>query len=192
MKVETKDRILAIGTQIIAQKGYNGIGIQEVLNQVGVPKGSFYHYFKSKEDFGLQVIQKYATDTLNYIESFLTQTQYSPLTRIFNLFSDVQNVYISNNFSEGCLLGNCSNELAGNNYTFSKILEQQFIKMRNIFLICLKEAEEQKEISSGKDLEQLADFIVNSWEGAILRTKVTKDLTPMKSFVAILKTQILI
>ncbi|WP_424989420.1 TetR family transcriptional regulator C-terminal domain-containing protein [Flagellimonas sp.] len=191
MKEETRDKILDIGVDLIAKKGYNGIGIQEVLDNAQVPKGSFYHYFKNKEDFGLQVIQKHGYNSLQYIDSFLSNTALSPLQRIFALFEDMQKVYEEKGFKEGCLLGNCSTELADQKDRFSSTLENEFLKMENRFAACLEEAKGIGELKTDEDPEQLASFIVNSWEGAILRTKSTKSNEPMKTLVKFLRTQIL-
>ena len=192
MKTEVRNRILDIGVNIIAKKGYNGIGILEVLNEAKIPKGSFYHYFKNKEDFGVQVIKRYSENTLAYINSFLENTNIGPLQRIFALFEDVQKIYVKNEFKEGCLLGNSSTELGGQKGCFSTVLEHEFMKMEEGFINCLQEAKNQGELKTELSAEDLASFIVNSWEGAILRMKVAKNLDPMKVFMKLLKTQILI
>lgn len=192
MKTEVRDRILDIGVKVIAKKGYNGIGIMEVLNEAKTPKGSFYHYFKNKEDFGVQVINRYSENSLGYINSFLENTSISPLQRIFALFEDVQKIYVKKEFKEGCLLGNSSTELGGQNDYFSTVLENEFLKMENGFIKCLQEAKNQDELKTDMSPEDLASFIVNSWEGVILRMKVTKNLDPIKTFVKFLKAQILI
>ncbi|MBC74244.1 MAG: TetR family transcriptional regulator [Muricauda sp.] len=192
MKTEVQNRILDIGINIIAQKGYNGIGILEVLNEAKIPKGSFYHYFKNKEDFGVQVIKRHSENSLVYLNSFLKNTTLSPLQRIFALFDDVQKMYVKNEFKEGCLLGNCSTELAGQKAHFSTVLEHEFFKMEHVFNKCLQEAKDYGELKTELSTEELSQFIVSSWEGAILRMKVTKNLDPIKTFVKFLKTQILV
>lgn len=192
MKTEVRNRILDIGVNIIAKKGYNGIGILEVLNEAKIPKGSFYHYFKNKEDFGIQVIKRHSENSLIYINSFLEESTLSPLQRIFSLFDDVQNIYEKKEFKEGCLLGNCSTELGGQKACFSTVLELEFLKMESEFTKCLQEAKDLGELKTDVSTEELTSFIVNSWEGAIMRMKVTKNLEPIKIFVKFLKTQILI
>ncbi|WP_437373638.1 TetR family transcriptional regulator C-terminal domain-containing protein [Maribacter litoralis] len=191
MKTEIKDKILNAGVNIIAKKGYNGIGIQEILNEVNIPKGSFYHYFKSKEDFGIQVIKKYTDDSLVYINSFLENTNLNPLQRIYALFYDVQKAYIEKEFKEGCLLGNCSTELGGQKINVSTTLENEFMKMENIFSKCIEEAQVIGQLNSNNSPDELASFIVNGWEGAILRMKSSRNIKPMKTFIELLKTKIL-
>ena len=191
MKTEIRDKILDAGVDIIAKKGFNGIGIQEILNEVHIPKGSFYHYFKSKEDFGIQVIKKHSEDSLVYINSFLEDTSLSPLQRIYSLFEDVQKIYLKKDFKEGCLLGNCSTELGGQKTSFSSTLENEFLKMENEFIKCLEEAQTLGELKTDYSTEDLASFIVNGWEGALLRMKASRNLEPMKKFVEFLKNKIL-
>ena len=191
MKTEIRDKILDAGVDIIAKKGFNGIGIQEILNEVHIPKGSFYHYFKSKEDFGIQVIKKHSEDSLVYINSFLEDTSLSPLQRIYSLFEDVQKIYLKKDFKEGCLLGNCSTELGGQKTSFSSTLENEFLKMEDEFIKCLEEAQTLGELKTDYSTEDLASFIVNGWEGALLRMKASRNLEPMKKFVEFLKNKIL-
>lgn len=75
---ETKDRILKVGIDILSKKGYNNVGLKEILALANVPKGSFYHYFKSKEDFGIQVISKYSSVGLCFLSSILKMNHYLP------------------------------------------------------------------------------------------------------------------
>ena len=159
--------------------------------QKHIPKGSFYHYFKSKEDFGIQVIKKHSEDSLVYINSFLEDTSLSPLQRIYSLFEDVQKIYLKKDFKEGCLLGNCSTELGGQKTSFSSTLENEFLKMENEFIKCLEEAQTLGELKTDYSTEDLASFIVNGWEGALLRMKASRNLEPMKKFVEFLKNKIL-
>jgi AcrR family transcriptional regulator len=78
----TKDRILDAGAEIIHQKGYNHTGIQEILSAANVPKGSFYNYFRNKEDFGLQIIDRFQCHFEQMAKDILEDTSIAPLNRI--------------------------------------------------------------------------------------------------------------
>ena len=81
-KATTKAALVDAGTQLILEQGYHHTGIQEVLQAAGVPKGSFYYYFPSKEAFGREVIAQFAAAYVERLERWLGETTQSPLTRL--------------------------------------------------------------------------------------------------------------
>jgi TetR/AcrR family transcriptional regulator, transcriptional repressor for nem operon len=83
-KRDTRSEIIRIGTDLISRQGFNATGIDAVLREAKIPKGSFYHYFKSKEDFGLAVIDHFAERYDQRLETFLNDEEVAPLNRIRN------------------------------------------------------------------------------------------------------------
>ena len=81
-KTTTKAALVDAGTRLILEQGYHQTGIQDVLQAAGVPKGSFYYYFPSKEAFGQAVIAQFAAAYLARLEQYLRDTTASPLTRL--------------------------------------------------------------------------------------------------------------
>ena len=119
MKTQTIENILEIGTDLILKNGYNNIGLNKILEAANIPKGSFYYYFKSKEDFGIQVIKFYSENSLTFLNGYLTDASKEPKERIISFFEDMQKVYVDKEFKEGCLLGNSSLELSDMSEAFS-------------------------------------------------------------------------
>jgi TetR/AcrR family transcriptional regulator, transcriptional repressor for nem operon len=101
MKQDTKARILEVGGEIVHQKGYHSAGIQEVLKAAGVPKGSFYFYFKNKEDFGLQLIDQYTDFICAKVDEYLDDQGVSPIQKLRNSFKWFVAVFEQNDFKGG-------------------------------------------------------------------------------------------
>ena len=101
MKQDTRARILEVGVEIVHQKGYNSAGIQEVLKAANVPKGSFYFYFKNKEDFGLQLIDQYTDFICSKMDEYLVDQRVSPTQRLRNGFKWFTANFEQNDFKGG-------------------------------------------------------------------------------------------
>jgi TetR/AcrR family transcriptional repressor of nem operon len=190
-KETTKVALLKAGRRIIVEKGYNHTGIQEVLQEVGVPKGSFYHFFSSKEDFGLAIIDRDAALHHQVVEQYLGDASLSPLSRIRNYFEDKLSEFESLHYREGCLLGNLSQEMADQNERFRTRLQNSMVQWRDRMAQCLQEAQAAGELSSEWDAQELAEYCLNSWEGALLQMKVTKSDKPLRAFMKVTFTTVL-
>ena len=188
---DTRTDILAIGTDLIASHGFNATGIEAVLKEAGVPKGSFYHYFGSKEDFGLAVIDRFAERYVDRLASFLRDVSQSPLDRIKNyLLANLEGIERSN-CTKGCLVGNLGQELADQNERFRRRLEEVFQSWQEQLASCFREAQEAGELSRDLDAAVLAEFTLSGMEGAILRAKVMKSSRPLRDFIDIFCSRVL-
>ena len=185
-KKNTRSDIIRIGTELISRQGYNATGIEMVLKEAGVPKGSFYHYFKSKEEFGLAVMDVFADYYSQRMTALLQDAALSPLTRIRTLLQGSLERFSRNQCSKGCLIGNLGQEMADQNERFRARLDEIFDDWRKLLAGCLAEAQTAKELDSRLDAEALASFILSGWEGAILRAKVMKSPQPLQDFIEIL------
>ena len=185
-KKNTRSDIIRIGTELISRQGYNATGIEMVLKEAGVPKGSFYHYFKSKEEFGLAVMAVFADYYSQRMTALLQDAALSPLTRIRTLLQGSLERFSRNQCSKGCLIGNLGQEMADQNERFRARLDEIFDDWRKLLAGCLAEAQTAKELDSRLDAEALASFILSGWEGAILRAKVMKSPQPLQDFIEIL------
>jgi TetR/AcrR family transcriptional repressor of nem operon len=185
-KLTTRDQIIRSGTALIALQGYNATGIDAILKAAQVPRGSFYHYFKSKEDFGLAVIAHFAAGFEQRLATFLEDEEVAPLDRIRNYLEAGLTRIDQNACTRGCLLGNLGQELAGLNECFRVRLEEIFALWQLRLSRCLAEAQQRRDLSVKLDAQLLAGHILSGWEGAILRTKVMKSPQPMRDFIDLL------
>jgi TetR/AcrR family transcriptional repressor of nem operon len=182
-KQDTKQALLNIGTGLIFQKGYNHTGLNEVLEAADVPKGSFYYYFDSKEDFALQALDQFAARHKVRREGFLHDETLLPLSRLRAFFDWYIGELESVEYSQGCPLGNLGQELSNQNETMRLHVSEMMVVVANDVADCLLAAQQEGEINPALDVQELAAFIYNSWQGAMLRMKITKSAGPLKTFL---------
>lgn len=182
-KKDTRAGIISIGMELISLYGYNATGIDAVLKKAGVPKGSFYHYFGSKEEFGLAVIDHFAELYTRKLDTFLGDKKVSPLKRICNYLEHELAGLAENQCTKGCLIGNLAQELADQNERFRARLDEIFRAWKERFAACLREGQRSGEIAKGIKPAVMAGFILSGWEGAILRAKLMKSPEPLRDFI---------
>ena len=191
-RTNKRDELIQVGREIIVQHGFKAASLNDILTTAGIPKGSFYYYFDSKEDFGLAIVDDFARDYRDRFERILGDDRHSPLTRLRNYFELKISDMAECGCIDGCLIGNLSQELSAQNELFRDRLNKVFAEWEQYFFQCLQAANQAGEISLTSDRQSaLAKFILASWEGAILQAKVTKSVLPMKIFVSVLFEQIL-
>ena len=181
MPPTTKDRILEAGAEIIHQKGYNHTGIQEVLNAAKVPKGSFYNYFKSKEDFGLQIIDRFQSQFDRLAIEILEDVSMTPLQRIDRFLGASMEHFHNSNYTGGCPIGNLAQEMGDLSSAFRKKLGDAMDAMVIAYAKVLTKAQSSGEISEHLDVNAAAYFIVAGWHGAIIQMKLTQNLAPLET-----------
>lgn len=187
MKEKTIESILEIGMELILKNGYNSVGLNKILKEANIPKGSFYYYFQSKEDFGIQVIKYYSKNSLKVLNSYLGDSAKNPKERIVSFFEDMKNIYISKEYREGCLLGNCSTELSDMSEAFSYSVANELNKWQDSFQVCIQEGQENGFIKKTESAELLSDFVLTAWEGSLLRMKSSKSVHSIDIFIKILE-----
>jgi TetR/AcrR family transcriptional regulator, transcriptional repressor for nem operon len=185
-KVTTKEALLDAGLAIILEKGYHHTGIQEVLQAAGVPKGSFYYYFPSKAAFGLEVIAHFAAAYMQRLEQYLGNTTQSPLTRLRRHLEQTLAGFERRGCRGGCLIGNLSQELADQSDLFGARLEAVLTSWRERYVRLFREAQAVGELRADLDPQHVADFYLNSFEGAVLRAKVSKSPEPLRLFMTMM------
>jgi len=178
-KETTRAPIIREGARLIQRKGYNATGLAAILTAARVPKGSFYFYFKSKEDFGLAVIDHYAEAIAAMGSSYLGDINRPPMQRLAAFMDGFTDVFAKMDFTCGCPLGNLMQEMSDLNEAFRERVGRVYALMVEAIAQCLAEAKEQGDIPEDLDAAQTAQFILNSWEGAIMHMKLVKDDTPL-------------
>jgi len=184
---EKRSRILAEGIQLMLRKGYHGTGIQEIVAAAGVPKGSFYNYFSSKEDFVLTAMEVASRDHLAGFESALNEGSPSARQRIIDQYEAMTAGYeASRDYTTGCFVGNLCQELADANAAVSEKSEYLFRNYTASLARCIRMAQDAGEVSRNVDPDRLAEAIFNSWEGAMLRMKSSRSIQPLNAFLDML------
>jgi TetR/AcrR family transcriptional repressor of nem operon len=180
MKQDTKQKLIETGAQIIRRKGYNHTGIQEVLKAAKVPKGSFYFYFNNKEDFGFHVIDFLDNMYLGMINPIVNKKDLSPLMRIEKIFDLFIELFKELDYTCGCPIGNLSQEMGDLSQAFGTKLTASVELITGVYRDLLDEAKQINEIPSTVDSQEMAEFIVSSWHGSLIRMKIIKSIEPLK------------
>jgi len=178
----TKQRLLDVGMAMLLEHGYHGLGIQPLLDAAHAPKGSFYHHFKDKEDFALQVIDQYMRGVHAGLDECLGDTDRPPLERVRRFFELTQQSYRKEGYM-GCLLGGLGQELSGENVVFRRRIEKCFTEIARRTAECLEEAREQGDIPAESDTHRMAGLLVDCWEGAALRSRLRGNASPLTAML---------
>lgn len=178
----TRDLLLRAGLEVLTEKGFSATGIEEILGRVGVPKGSFYHYFESKEAFGLQLIDLYGEFFAKKLDRHFCNETLSPLSRLHAFIDDAKDGMARFEYRRGCLIGNLGQEMGALPESFRVRLKETFEDWQSRLSVCLSEAQQEGQLSPGIDAKQLAAFFWIGWEGAVLRAKLEKTVTPLDVF----------
>lgn len=178
----TKQRLLEAGLPMLLARGYHDLGIQELLRATGTPKGSFYHHFKSKEEFVLQVVDLYMETVHMGLDASLGDASRPPLERVRWFFELSRDKYRDEGYM-GCLLGGLGQELSGVNAVFRRKIETCFAEIARRIADCLAEARRRGELPADTDPAAMADLLVDCWEGAALRSRLRRNPAPLEAML---------
>lgn len=179
---ETRELLLRAGLEVLTEKGFSSTGIDEILGRVSVPKGSFYHYFDSKEAFGLDLIERYGVFFARKLDRHLCNAALSPLSRLRAFVADATDSMARHEFRRGCLIGNLGQEMGALPESFRARLKETFEDWQARFAACLVEAQKAGELAPDADTAQLAAFFWIGWEGAVLRAKLERSAQALETF----------
>jgi TetR/AcrR family transcriptional repressor of nem operon len=179
---ETKEALLRSGMEILTERGYTTTSIDEILRRVGVPKGSFYHYFGSKDAFGMELIRRYSDFFKHKLDKFLTDDARAPLDRLVAFMADASKGMARYGFTRGCLVGNLGQEMGALPEPFRDQLEAVFDEWQRRIEQCLEAAKDAGQIKTETNCKQAAYVFWIGWEGAVLRAKLERSANALKEF----------
>ncbi|MFO0654665.1 MAG: TetR family transcriptional regulator C-terminal domain-containing protein [Polyangia bacterium] len=189
---DTREALLRAGVELFIDGGYDYVGTNAILARAGVPRGSFYHHFTDKLDFAIATAQHYYDQHLPLLDRILTEDSQFPLARLRRYFETLRNFYRDRRWTGGCLLGMLSQELPDREGKARAALATIFSRWRHRLVDCLREAQGEGQIAKNSDLEELAAFLIDGWEGALLAMKITRSGAPLDRFIRICFDQKLI
>ncbi len=179
---ETKTRLLDEGVSSLIEQGYHGTGIKEVLDQVKVPKGSFYNYFESKEHFGAEVIRHYAGQFLVQLDAQLGKPKADALSALKRCFKQMIRSFDESDQACGCLVGNLGAELGASSELCREAMAEAMDGIQGRFAKVIERAQDQGKVRTDISADDLAEFLLNSWEGALIRMKIENSVGPLRKF----------
>lgn len=182
-RIHSKEDIVQVGLDIVLSKGFNATGVETILKQANVPKGSFYNFFSSKEDFGLAIIDQFAADRVAILSPIFNDERLPPLKRVKTSFESIISIFEENACYKGCLIGNLGLEMSDHSDRVRQRLEQYLQNWTTSLSQLLLKAQDENTISAELNVEMLAENLVASFQGALLRSKVKKSSEPLRNFV---------
>ena len=181
-KPSNRERILEAGLKVMSRNGYVGAGVRDIVAEAPAPQGSFTNHFRSKEEFAREVLDLYFDHTKQAVVEALEDRSLNPRERLGRYLDIITDRLVAAAFTRGCLIGDFSLEAAPQSEMLRTRLADIFAEWRSPFAACIAEGQATGEISAIFPREDLADFLLSSWEGAILRMKVERNAEPLERF----------
>ncbi|MGV6395717.1 TetR/AcrR family transcriptional regulator [Pseudomonas caspiana] len=182
--LETRDALIRCGVEVLTEQGFMATGLDYILKRVDVPKGSFYHYFPSKEAYGRVVLGHYAEYFSRRLDRWLLDETLSPLERLVGFVQSAKSSMARHEYRRGCLVGNLGQEAGMLPEGFSLALETIFQDWQQRLSHCFQAAKACGELGESADCDELAAFFWIGWEGAVLRAKLVGSDAPLNTFIS--------
>jgi TetR/AcrR family transcriptional regulator, transcriptional repressor for nem operon len=186
-RASVRDQLIESAVDVFHARGFNGCSVQDIVEAAGVPKGSFYNHFESKEALGVEVVRAYTVQVGAYVveagAADILSGRGTPLQRIRAYFEAVIEQNVSRGVRKGCLLGNFATELAPHSLEIAKAVTDALENWSAAVAQALAQAQESGELSKDADVDTLARYLVDGYEGAAARAKLTGDRAPMDEFI---------
>jgi len=179
---KTRQRLLDEGVSAFLQQGYHGTGLKEVLDRVNVPKGSFYNYFDSKEEFAAAAIRHYADCFAEKMQRAINEAP-DPYAGLHRFFESLMTEFEAAGFVGGCLIANLGGELEGSEVC-RDTLATAFRDWRDGVAEALRKSQQLGLVRTDMDASELANLLTEAWEGAVIRMKIERSLDPLRRVIA--------
>lgn len=181
-KLSKRAQLLDQGVYLLMNQGYHATGINEIVNAVHVPKGSFYSYFDSKENFAAEAISHYIEPFIELLTRHLQHSQVDPLTALKNYYAELIVEVENNGYKGGCLLGNLMGEIGDTSELCNQALKSAVERYKLLQYKALLQAQKEGTVRTDKSAEIMANLLVNNWQGALLRMKIEQSVQPLQEF----------
>ena len=181
-KASLRNDIVAAGLRIMFRTGFNGCGVRDIVAEADAPQGSFTNHFRSKEAFAGEVLDLYFEHVKGLVKEALEDDSRPPLERLRRYLDTITKRLKADGFTRGCLIGDFSVEVAQQSEMLRTRLQQIYVEWLKPFAACIAQAQAAGELDTDFKPLDLADFLISSWEGAILRMKVEHSAAPLERF----------
>ena len=182
MQPSLREDILNAGLKLMFRAGYQGATVRDICEAAGAPHGSFTNHFRSKEAFAREVLDRYFENLKGYVRQALEDKSLKPRQRLQRYLEIISGLLAGDKWNRGCLIGDFSLETSTQSKLLRQRLEAIFREWRAPFAACIAEAQNAGEIDTAIDPVDLAEFLLSSWEGAILRMKVERSPAALERF----------
>ncbi len=180
---QTRDRILQAGAELFGKKGFNGTGLAEILTLAGVPKGSFYHYFSSKEEFGVVLIERARDEYLDELRGILSDRKLSSVKRLRTVFEHTRDECSLTGPTVECLIPKLALETSQLSEPVHAAVKSAYQLFAALLAQVIREGQAAGEIAATHDADRLANVLVMLWEGAAIRMQIERSISPLDDFL---------
>ncbi len=167
---------------MLMTQGYHGTGIKEILDIVQIPKGSFYNYFASKEAFAAEAITHYIEPFIQRLSRHLQNPQLDGLSALKRYYAELISEVEQGGYKGGCLLGNLMGEIGDTSELCNHALKVAIERYKKLQQSALERAQQEGTVRQDRSAENMADLLVNNWQGALLRMKIEQSVLPLEAF----------
>jgi TetR/AcrR family transcriptional repressor of nem operon len=181
---EPRAALLHAGVAAMTEFGFTASGLDTVLRAAGVPKGSFYYYFDSKDAFALAVIAEYGAYFQRRLQRTLGNAALPPLQRIEAFCANAREGLLRHDYRRGCLVGQLGQEIANLSEPVRVALTDLLHDWEAAMAACLDAARQAGELPATLDVAASAEHFWTGWEGAILRARLERSTRPLEHFEA--------
>jgi TetR/AcrR family transcriptional repressor of nem operon len=186
----TREDIVQAGLKCLVEKGFNAVGVQDITHAAGVPKGSFYNHFESKEALGVEIVERYGANQMR--REILADPTVPPLQRLRRHFDRINALYADSHFTRNCILGGFSAELANQSEAIRESLRKLYGQWTKDLEAAIAEAQAKGEIANKTKASDMAAFLLDSYEGALLRARVERSRKPFDRFMKFAFSELLV
>jgi TetR/AcrR family transcriptional repressor of nem operon len=182
---DVRDNILAVGQRIMSGKGFSAVGLNEILTEAKVPKGSFYHYFNSKDAFGEALLSSYFEDYLAELDSVMAQPGLTMAQRLLNYF-DMWRANQSFLDCQGkCLAVKLAAEVADLSEAMRAVLNQGTSGIIARMADAIERGVAEGSLAIDDTPQQIAESLYQLWLGASVMVKIVRGTAPFDSAMAV-------
>ena len=180
-----RNQILRAGLPVLFRSGYHAASVRDICAAAGAPQGSFTNHFRSKEAFAVEVLNRYFDYLKELVAAALTDETRTPRERLKRYLDVITDKLERDRWMIGCLIGDFSLQVSSHSRLLRKRLDSIFREWRTLFASCIAAAQAAGEVDSRFDATELAEFLLASWEGAVLRMKVERSPAALERFKTI-------
>jgi len=177
-----RGKLVEAALETFQARGFNGCSVQDIVDEAGVPKGSFYNHFKTKEALALEVLGEYRKLAPT---ALLKDAKRAPLKSLRAYFEQLAKFNEKTGFKRGCLMGTFGNEMSDATPELRDAVDEGFKEWGRVLAEVIRAAQKDGSLSKQHDADRLGRFLLNAWEGAAARAKVTGSRKPIDDFFAV-------
>jgi TetR/AcrR family transcriptional repressor of nem operon len=177
-----REKIIESGVDTAYRRGFATTGLREFAAAADVPQGSFTNHFRSKEAFGIVVLDRYFEQLQDVVERTLRDEARPPLDRLRAYFEAITGRLESVGWRHGCLIGNMSLEAADHSEAFRARLVEVFAAWLEPFREAVGDGQARGDVRADLDAGEISEFLLAGWHGAMMRMKVERSPAPLERF----------